>query len=119
MTIERRQLALYGIIAAAGIAAPFLFPNYTLQITVMWVMILFAVTWDILGGQMGYNSLGNIFFFGVGMYTSAIVQIGLVYDVAKYASPSGVSRRNSRRTNITWGWCSGSSRRLSSARYLP
>ena len=32
MTIERRQLALYGIIAAAGIAAPFLFPNYTLQI---------------------------------------------------------------------------------------
>ena len=52
-------------------------------------MILFAVTWDILGGQMGYNSLGNIFFFGVGMYTSAIVQIGLVYDVAKYASPVG------------------------------
>ena len=89
MTFNWRQLALYGIIAAAGIAAPFVFPAYTLQITVMWVMILFAVTWDILGGQMGYNSLGNIFFFGVGMYTSAIVQIGLVYDVAKYASPVG------------------------------
>ena len=88
MTINRHQLVLYGILATAGIAAPFLFPAYTLQITVMWVMILFAVTWDILGGQMGYNSLGNIFFFGAGMYTSAIVQIGLVYDVGKYTSPA-------------------------------
>ena len=24
-----------------------------------------ASTWDTLGGQMGYNSLGNIAFFGV------------------------------------------------------
>ncbi len=89
MTVNRHQLALYGILAAAGIAAPFLFPNYTLQITVMWVMILFAVTWDIMGGQMGYNSLGNIFFFGAGMYTCAIVQIGLYYDVAQYTVSSG------------------------------
>ena len=27
-------------------------------------MILFALTWDVMGGQMGYNSLGNIVFFG-------------------------------------------------------
>ena len=88
MTIGQKKTLLYGGLLAAGIAAPFLFPAYTLQITVMWVMILFAVTWDILGGQMGYNSLGNIFFFGAGMYTSAIVQIGLVYDVAQYTSPA-------------------------------
>ena len=49
-------------------------------------MIVFALTWDILGGQMGYNSLGNIFFFGAGMYISAIVQIGLFYDVGMYTS---------------------------------
>jgi branched-chain amino acid transport system permease protein len=47
---------------------------------------VFALTWDILGGQMGYNSLGNIVFFGAGMYASAIVQIGLFYDVATYTS---------------------------------
>ena len=35
---------------------------------------------------MGYNSLGNIFFFGAGMYTSAVVQIGLFYDVGMYTS---------------------------------
>ena len=35
---------------------------------------------------MGYNSLGNIFFFGAGMYVSAVVQIGLFYDVGMYTS---------------------------------
>ena len=51
-------LALYGGILIAGIVAPLLFPNYTFQIAVLWMMILFALTWDIAGGQMGYNSLG-------------------------------------------------------------
>jgi len=89
MTFTRRELALYLAIGAAGIAAPLVFPDYTFQFTVLWVMILFAVTWDIMGGQMGYNSLGNIFFFGAGMYVSAIVQIGLVYDVAQYTASFG------------------------------
>ena len=76
MTIDKKTVLLYGGLLAVGIVAPFVFGNYTFQMTVLWVMILFAVTWDILGGQMGYNSLGNIFFFGAGMYTSVIVQIG-------------------------------------------
>ncbi|OHC71725.1 MAG: branched-chain amino acid ABC transporter permease [Rhodospirillales bacterium RIFCSPLOWO2_01_FULL_65_14] len=73
----------------AAIAAPLLFSDYTFQFSVLWVMILFALTWDMLGGQMGYNSLGNIFFFGAGMYICAIVQIGLYYDVAEYTAASG------------------------------
>jgi len=80
---------LYGGILAAGIAAPLVFPAFTFQFTVLWVMILFALTWDILGGQMGYNSLGNITFFGLGMYISAVVQVGLYTDVAAYTSASG------------------------------
>lgn len=75
-----------GSLLLAGVAAPLLFPAYTNQIAVLWLMIVFASTWDILGGQMGYNSLGNIFFFGAGMYTSAVVQIGLFYDVGMYTS---------------------------------
>ncbi|MGA9563163.1 MAG: hypothetical protein WBR32_19165, partial [Pseudolabrys sp.] len=70
-----------GLLVLVGIASPFVFPAYTNQVAVLWLMIVFASTWDILGGQMGYNSLGNIFFFGAGMYTSAVVQIGLFYDV--------------------------------------
>jgi branched-chain amino acid transport system permease protein len=75
-----------GALLLAGVAAPLLFPAYTNQIAVLWLMIVFASTWDILGGQMGYNSLGNIVFFGAGMYTSAVVQIGLFYDVGMYTS---------------------------------
>ena len=33
---------------------------------------------------MGYNSLGNITFYGTGMYVAAVVAIALVYDVGEY-----------------------------------
>ena len=83
------QRWIFGGLLLFGIVAPFLFPNFTTQLTVWWVMVLFALTWDISGGQMGYNSLGNILFFGVGMYASTIVQIGLYYDVAAYTTSVG------------------------------
>ena len=79
----------YAALILFGLVAPFLFPAYTFQIALLWIMIVFALTWDIMGGQMGYNSLGNIFFFGAGMYISAIVQISLFYDVAEYTSAFG------------------------------
>lgn len=80
---------LYTAILASGIAAPVLFPAYTFQAAVLWIMILFALTWDMLGGQMGYNSLGNVFFFGAGMYICALVQIGLYYNIGEYTASSG------------------------------
>ncbi len=86
-----KEKYLHAGLLVFGVLAPFLFPNYTVQISLLWIMILFALTWDTLGGQMGYNSLGNIVFFGVGMYISAIVQIGVVYDVALYTSPDGAA----------------------------
>ncbi len=89
MNVRIKTLALYGSILLFGIIAPFLFSNYTFQLAVLWMMILFALTWDIMGGQMGYNSLGNIFFFGAGMYICTLVQIGLYYDVAEYTAHFG------------------------------
>lgn len=86
MTAATLQPLTFWLLLLAGVAAPVLFPDYTNQIAVLWLMVLFALTWDILGGQMGYNSLGNIVFFGAGMYVSAIVQIGLFYDVGMYTS---------------------------------
>ena len=72
-----------------GLVAPFLFPNFQLQIATLWVMVLFALTWDIMGGQMGYNSLGNIFFFGIGMYASAVIQISQFTDVGTFTAAHG------------------------------
>ena len=84
-----RTAILYLAILVMGIAGPLLFPAYTQQMAVLWVMVLMASTWDILGGQMGYNSLGNIAFFGAGMYISAVIQIAMFYDVAEYTSAYG------------------------------
>ena len=89
MNVQTRRLGLYGLLLGGGVIAPFLFPNYVSQIAILWIMILFALTWDVMGGQMGYNSLGNILFFGAGMYVSAVVQIGLYYNVAEYTSAFG------------------------------
>ena len=86
---DRTPWYVYAAILGFAIVAPIVFPAYTTQIAFLWLMILFAVTWDIVGGQMGYNSLGNIFFFGAGMYISAVVQIGLFTDVGAYTSARG------------------------------
>lgn len=79
---------------ALGIIAPFALPAFTVQLTFLWIMIVFALCWDILGGQMGYNSFGNIAFFGIGVYTATIVQIGLFQDVAAYTAAAGMENVN-------------------------
>ena len=68
-------------VAATGVALPFVVPDYRAQIAMLWALIIMAQTWDITGGQTGYNSFGNILFFGVGMYASVVVQrdVGLGY----------------------------------------
>jgi branched-chain amino acid transport system permease protein len=80
----------YVALLAMAVAAPLVFPAYANQMAVLCLMVTFALTWDLLGGQMGYNSLGNIFFFGSGMYISAVLQIGLWADVGAYTAPDGL-----------------------------
>ncbi|MFN3626997.1 MAG: branched-chain amino acid ABC transporter permease [Parvibaculum sp.] len=69
------------LLALTGIAGPLLLPALVTQFAFLWLMIVFAVTWDILGGRMGYNSFGNIVFFGIGCYAAAVIQrdMGLPY----------------------------------------
>jgi len=73
MSAYRKPLFYLALLALA-LAAPYLAPAIRTQMSFLWVMIVFALTWDVLGGQMGYNSFGNVLFFGVGMYTCAMVQ---------------------------------------------
>ena len=83
---------LHAILLVVIVAAPFLFPDYRTQLATLWLFIIVAMTWDMTGGQMGYNSLGNIFFYGTGMYAAALVAIGLVYDVGEYTAAFGGGR---------------------------
>jgi len=88
--MTRASLALHLAILATAIAAPLLLPGHSVQFAVFWIMVVFALTWDTMGGQMGYNSLGNIVFFGLGMYVCALAQIGMFYDIGEYTAANGV-----------------------------
>jgi branched-chain amino acid transport system permease protein len=93
----------YAALLAFGLFAPILFPAYTNQVSVLWLMVVFALTWDIMGGQMGYNSLGNILFFGAGMYISAVLQIGLWADVSDYTAVDGAVKATFTTTEFVIG----------------
>lgn len=80
---------LYIILGVLTVAAPFMFPTYQTQLATLWLMIIVALSWDMTGGQMGYNSLGNIFFYGTGMYVAAVITISLAYPVGEYTSAAG------------------------------
>ncbi len=89
MNAGGRSLILYAAIAVVALAAPILAPAYATQIAFLWVMVVFALTWDVVGGQMGYNSFGNIFFFGIGMYVTAVVERDLFFGAEEYVDVQG------------------------------
>jgi len=62
--MKKNNLILYGVLLGFGLIAPFIFPAFKLQISFMWILVILALTWDVQGGQMGYNSFGNILFLG-------------------------------------------------------
>ncbi|MGB5708369.1 MAG: branched-chain amino acid ABC transporter permease [Arenicellales bacterium] len=79
-----KKSIFYTVLLAIILVAPFAFPDFRTQLATLWLMIVVAMTWDMTGGQMGYNSLGNIFFYGTGMYVAALISIGMVHDVGSY-----------------------------------
>jgi len=89
VTDTTRNLLLYALIGLIGLLAPYLAPAFRIQMALLWMMILFALTWDLGGGQMGYNSFGNIVFFGIGCYVAAVVQRDLFFAVEGQPQATG------------------------------
>ena len=83
-----RKTLFYAVLSLIVLALPFLFPDFRTQFAALWLMIIVALTWDMTGGQMGYNSLGNIFFYGTGMYAAALIAIGMVHPIGEYTDAS-------------------------------
>ena len=60
---------LYAGLIILGLAGAFIFPAYkllgeiNLKMSFLYILIVLAMTWDVQGGQMGYNTFGNILFF--------------------------------------------------------
>ncbi len=84
-----RRLMLIVVLGILALFAPMLLPTMKTQMTFLLVMVVFALTWDIMGGQMGYNSFGNIVFFGVGMYVTAVTQRDLFFTAEEYELVAG------------------------------
>jgi branched-chain amino acid transport system permease protein len=74
MSPSTRAVSINLGVVVFAVAAPLLLPAFKAQLALLWVMIIFALTWDLAGGQMGYNSFGNIVFFGIGAYACAVIQ---------------------------------------------
>ncbi len=89
MNTNTRKYVLYGGIVILALIAPWVLPAYRTQLAFLWVMVVFALTWDTIGGQMGYNSFGNIVFFGIGMYVTAVVQRNMHFDIEEYVHVAG------------------------------
>ena len=83
-----RDVVVYGGLTATGLLLPVVAPAYQVQIASLWMMVVFALTWDVVGGRMGYNSFGNIVFFGIGMYAAAMVQHELYFDIGQFETIS-------------------------------
>ena len=84
-----KNLILYAAILVFGLAAPFIFPAFKVQLSILCVLIVLALTWNIQGGEMGYNSFGNILFYGLGMYLCASVQVGMFFPLAEWTESGG------------------------------
>jgi len=75
---------LYVGLIILGLAGAFIFPAYKLQMSFLYILIVLAMTWDVQGGQMGYNTFGNILFFGIGMYVASSTQIAMFFSLAEW-----------------------------------
>ena len=58
--MKKNNLIFYSSLLILGLIAPFIFPAFKVQLSILCILIVLAITWNIQGGEMGYNSFGNI-----------------------------------------------------------
>ncbi len=64
----------FALIIIIGIFVPFTAGNFTIRLaTDIVIFAILASSWNIIGGYTGYASFGNIVFFGVGAYATAVL----------------------------------------------
>ena len=56
-----KNVLLYAAILIFGLAAPFVFPAFKVQLSILCVLIVLATTWNIQGGKWDITHL-EIFF---------------------------------------------------------
>ncbi|MBU2643596.1 branched-chain amino acid ABC transporter permease [bacterium] len=72
------RMILFGFVLVIGLLPLITMNAYVLRIlTFACIFAIFSASWDLLSGYVGQLSLGHCAFFGVGAYTSALLNIHL------------------------------------------
>jgi len=83
-TIPEKAFApvLAAMILILRVATPFFAPVYTtVLLTSILMYMTIAVSWALFSGPTGYISLASAAFFGVGIYTSAVLGMTLPFPI--------------------------------------
>ena len=73
-TSASRNYLLLAILLAAAVIFPFFGNNFTIRFATDIIMFaILASAWNLIGGYTGYASFGNVVFFGIGAYVTAIL----------------------------------------------
>jgi branched-chain amino acid transport system permease protein len=69
----KKSFIFSALVVAAAAVLPFFLGTFTLRTaTDILIFAILASSWNIIGGYTGYASFGNIVFFGLGAYATAI-----------------------------------------------
>ena len=69
-----KKISVYLILLLIAIILPFFSNNFIIRfVTTIFMFGIMASAWNIIGGYTGYASFGNVVFFGIGAYITAIL----------------------------------------------
>ncbi len=89
-----RNLLLCGLVLAAMVLFPLFNNNFIIRFgTDILMFAIMASAWNIIGGYTGYASFGNVVFFGIGSYVTAVLmeKLGLHFALAYLFSGLGAA----------------------------
>ncbi len=72
------RFVLPAALAVVLLVVPFVSSGYVVRfLTEMFMMVILAQSWNIIGGLSGYVSFGHVVFFGLGAYVSGLLMTRL------------------------------------------
>lgn len=88
--MQRQYLAIL-VVGLTALILPMFLGNFSLRFaTDILLFAIMASAWNIIGGYTGYASFGNIVFFGIGAYATAVFMNTLGWPFAVALPLSGV-----------------------------
>ncbi len=70
----KKNIIILGVLFVIALFIPFTMNNFILRFaTDILIFAIMASAWNIIGGYTGYASFGNVVFFGIGAYITALL----------------------------------------------